>query len=144
MNNHTISVRKQMDLIYLYNGITWLFSGIFGLFDTIIFEFLQILALLCCLILIVISFYFKKEMQDEMSIKNLAYAKATTLTNMHIVAGCIICFILILYNIPVITNISLDVKNLLIPLFFIFLGIENIMIGILFRRNERKDEECTY
>jgi hypothetical protein len=55
MNSKTLSIGKQIDLLYLYIGITWLLTGSFGLFDGIIFNLLKIFALLGCMFFL--SFY---------------------------------------------------------------------------------------
>lgn len=144
MKGKTLSVGKQIDLLYLYIGITWLLAGIFGLFQGIIPNLLKIFALLGCIIFLTILSRSKKEMDDEMSIRNLEKAKAKTQTNMHIITCCIICIIRIIDFIPTIPKISVDLQTILVPIFFIYLGIEGIIIGLLFRKNERNEDECIY
>lgn len=144
MNSKTLSIGKQIDLLYLYIGITWLLIGSFGLFDGIIFNLLKIFALLGCIVFLIILSRSKKEMDDEMSIRNLEKAKAKAQTNMRIITCCLICIIRIIDFIPAIPKISVDLQTVIVPIFFIYLGIEGIIIGLLFRRNERNEDECTF
>ena len=85
----------------------------------------------------------KKEEQDELSIKNYDKARSHAMTYMHIV-----CFVIIialqLIGTFLSDDLSIDVKGLLVPCFFLGIGIEYIITGLLFRKYERDGEECIY
>lgn len=139
-----LSVTEQMDLLYLYSGISWIIGGIFMFFDGIIFTIIEIIAMLTLVISHIFVMRAKKENQDELSEKNYHEARSHALTYMHVIYAVIIIALQLIGLFNRDASLTIDVKELLIPLFFISLGIEYIMIGILFRKYERDGDECIY
>ena len=139
-----LSISTQMDYIYLSSGIGWTLTGVFALFDSMIFDTLQIIALLCSIFFTHKATFSEKEINDEMSIKNLAFAKASTIDFMRLIISCILLIVTVLLMFPIVPKITINISSLIVPMCFIYLGIENTLIGIFFRRNERNEEECTF
>lgn len=139
-----LSVTEQMDLLYLYSGIAWIIGGIFMFFDGILFTIIEIIAMLTLVISHIFVMRAKKENQDELSEKNYHKARSHALTYMHVIYAVIIIALQLIGLFNRDASLTIDVKELLIPLFFISLGIEYIMIGFLFRKYERDGDECIY
>lgn len=115
------------------------------LFDSILFTILECLAMLAVVISQISVMRAKKENQDELSIRNYDKARSHTLTFMHIIYFGII-ILLQIYNVLFNNDsaLAIDVKGLLIPCFFIAIGIEYIITNILFHKYERDGDECIY
>ena len=139
-----LSVTDQMNLFCFYSGIAWLIGGIVLFFDGIIFTIIEILAMLAICITHIVVMKAKKEKQDELSIKNYHIARSHALSIMHVIYMVILIALQIITTIPANATLSLEIKDMLIPAFFISLGIEYIIVGFLFRKYERDGEECIY
>lgn len=141
--NKSLSVLNQMNMLYLYSGFAWIVGGICMLFKGILPTILEIFAMLVIIITHIFVMKAKKEEQDELSIKNYDKARSHAMTYMHIV-----CFVIIialqLIDTFLSDDLSIDVKGLLVPCFFLGIGIEYIITGLLFRKYERDGEECIY
>lgn len=141
--NKSLSVLNQMNMLYLYSGFAWIVGGICMLFEGILPTILEIFAMLVIIITHIFVMKAKKEEQDELSIKNYDKARSHAMTYMHIV-----CFVIIialqLIGTFLSDALSIDVKGLLVPCFFLGIGIEYIITGLLFRKYERDGEECIY
>ena len=139
----SLSVLNQMNMLYLYSGFAWIVGGICMLFEGILPTILEIFAMLVIIITHIFVMKAKKEEQDELSIKNYDKARSHAMTYMHIV-----CFVIIialqLIGTFLTDNLGIDVKGLLVPCFFLGIGIEYIITGLLFRKYERDGEECIY
>ncbi len=140
----SLSVVEQMNMFYLYSGIAWIVSGIFGIFDGTIFTLIECIAFLTLIITYILTMHAKKENQDELSIKNYHKARSHALTYMHIIYMSLICILQLANMFFQTKSMTIEINKLLIPLFFISLGIEYIMIGLLFRKYEKDGEECIY
>jgi len=139
-----LSVTDQMNLFCFYSGIAWLIGGIVLFFDGIIFTIIEILAMLAICITHIVVMKAKKEQQDELSIKNYHTARSHALSIMHVIYMVILIVLQVITTIPANSAISIEIKDMLIPAFFISLGIEYIIVGFLFRKYERDGEECIY
>lgn len=139
-----LSVEQQINLLYAYNGIAWILGGIFQLFEGIIFYILIIIAMLISIFLLWKVIRSESEIEDEMSTKNLMQAKATTLTYMETVLGIITLTLIVVKKIPFFSNMNIYVQDLIVPVFFIYLGIQDLCIGILFHKYEREEDECLF
>lgn len=143
--NKTLSVISQMNMLYLYSGAAWILGGIFMLFDeAILFTVLECIAMLVIVVTHIFVMRAKKESQDELSIRNYDKARSHALTYTHIVAFLIIIALQIVGTFFSDDTFNIDVKGLLVPCFFIGIGIEYIITGILFRKYERDGDECIY
>lgn len=141
--NKSLSVLNQMNMLYLYSGFAWIVGGVCMLFEGILPTILEIFAMLVIIITHIFVMKAKKEEQDELSIKNYDKARSHAMTYMHIA-----CFVIIialqLIGTFLSDDLSIDVKGLLVPCFFLGIGIEYIITGLLFRKYERDGEECIY
>ena len=128
-----MSCAEQIRLLKVVSGIAWIVVGIFGCFENTICLIIQILALLLCAINIIRVSAAKKENSDEMAEENLCKAKAKTLDIMHGVF-CVIAIaaIFILGR----NTITLDWAKVIPATFFIVLGIEELIVGVVFRKLE--------
>lgn len=143
--NKPLSVISQMNMLYLYSGAAWILGGIFMLLnDSILFTILECIAMLVIVVSHIFVMRAKKESQDELSIRNYDKARSHALTYMHIVVFLMVIALQIIGTFFYDNPISIDVKGLLIPCFFIGIGIEYIITGILFRKYERDGDECIY
>jgi len=143
--NKSLSVINQMNMLYLYSGFAWILGGIFMLFnDSIICTILECVAMLVIIVSHIFVMRAKKESQDELSIRNYHKARSHAMTYMHIVVFLIVIALQIFGTFFSNNSLSIDVKGLLIPSFFIGIGIEYIITGILFRKYERDGDECIY
>lgn len=139
-----LSVTEQMNLFCFYSGIAWLIGGIAMFFDGIISTIIVILAMLAICATHLIVMKCKKERQDELSVKNYHQARSNVLSIMHIIYMVTLIALQIITTIPANEAMSISIKDMLIPAFFLSLGIEYIIVGILFRKYERDGEECIY
>jgi len=148
MKNHTnkkmLSVTDQMDLYFLYSGIAWIILGISIFFDHLIFTIVEAF----CLSILIFTHIFvikaKKENQDELSIKNYHKARSHVLTYMHLVYFAFILIAIISNLLRHEAIMKINITHVLLPLFFVSLGIEYFLVGILFRKYEREGEECIF
>ena len=70
-----------------------------------------------------------------MSIDNKIKASAMTQSIMHIIFCAAAVVLFALTSFP---NLHLDWKNLIVPVFFIFIGIEYIIWGLSFKKLEEE------
>jgi len=140
----SLSVINQMNMLYLYSGFAWIAGGICMFFDGILPTILEIIAMLVIIVTHIFVMKAKKEAQDELSIKNYDKARSHAMTYMHIVCFLIIIALQVVGTFLSDSAMSIDVKGLLIPCFFLGIGIEYIITGLLFRKYERDGEECIY
>lgn len=126
-----LTVTNQMNLLYLITGASWILAGIFSLFDNLPCTILKCIALICSIISLVKVVVSEKEMLDEMAEQNLNAAKARTLTYMRIIL-CLAFIILKLLSINDMFD-QIEWGAILLPSFFIYLGIENLLTGTFFK-----------
>ena len=136
MKENVISVGKQTKYLTTLNGFAWICAGIFSLFDNVPCEILKIVSLACSLILLLRVQFYQKENDDEMSIKNMTYARAATQKTMHylLLFATLVCMLFFLF--PASRNIN--VKHLIVPIFFLIVGIEDLLIGHYFKHFEKE------
>lgn len=113
------------------------------LFDSILFTILECLAMFAVIISLFYVMSATKENQDELSIRNYDKARSHTLTFMHIIIFVIIIILKIYGVLFNNSTLAADVKSLIVPYFFIVIGIEYIITNI-FRKYERDGDECIY
>jgi hypothetical protein len=81
---NVMSIGKQIKYLKTFNGIAWIGTGFFEIFDNIPCEILTIICLLCSVFLLVRVQTATKEAEDEMAERNLMGARALTQMQMHI------------------------------------------------------------
>ena len=129
----SMSFAEQIRLLKVISGVAWIVVGISGCFENIICSIIQVLALLVCITNIVRVSVAKKENSDEMADENLCKAKAKTLDMMH----GIFCVIAIAAMFILGRNtITLDWSEVIPAAFFILLGVEELSVGVAFRKLE--------
>ena len=133
-NEKVMSINSQVFWGKTFVGFLWIGAGISGMFDTLFFNFLHMLFLACAVVLMVVILRAKRENDDEMSEYNYMKAKAISTTIMHIIY-CIamiasaLCFGLL-------QDAGLSWGRIIARIFFIIMGIQDVVIGIVFHRLE--------
>jgi hypothetical protein len=133
---NVMSIGKQMKYLKTFNGIAWIGTGIFEIFDNIPCEILTITCLLCSAFLLVRVQTATKEIEDEMAERNLIGARALTQMQMHILF-CVTAVVLMFLS-KISLPFPIDWKQVIIPVFFIVIGIEDLLIGIHFKQLEEE------
>jgi hypothetical protein len=133
---NVMSIGKQIKYLKTFNGIAWIGTGIFEIFDNIPCEILTIICLLCSVFLLVRVQTATKEAEDEMAERNLIGARALTQMQMHILFCIAAVLLMFLVKMPL--PFSINWKQAIIPVFFIIMGIEDLLIGIHFKRLEEE------
>lgn len=134
MKDKVMSVKKQIKYLKTLNGIAWVVTGIFELFDNIPCIILTIISLSCSTFLLLKVQLSEKENQDEMASRNLSDAKAMTLMQMHIIFCVASVFLIVFVKFPIAHQI--DWSRFIVPAFFIILGIEDLLTGMYFKKLE--------
>ena len=129
----SMSFADQIRLSKVVCGISWIVAGFSGFFDNIVCSIIQFLAYLIFPISIILISTAKKENPDEMANENLCKAKAKTL---DIMCFCIaiIGIMAILIQIP--NTISLDWSKVVTAAIFFVLGINELLVGVIFQKLE--------
>ena len=131
----TMSFAEQIQTLKVVTGAAWICVGVFSCINNPIFTILQIVALLVCIVNVVRVSSAEKEESDEMAQENLYKAKAKALDLMHGILGLIaIAAMLFLGK----NTVTLDWAEVIPAIFFIILGIQELMIGITFRKLEEE------
>ena len=134
MNDKTMSVTNQIKYMKTFNGVAWIFTGIFDIFDNIPCLILTIISLSCSIFLILKVQLSEKENEDEMASRNLSEARAKTLVRMHAILCIAATFLVIFVKFPIAHKI--DWSQFIVPAFFIIIGIEDLLTGIYFKKLE--------
>lgn len=129
-----MSIGKQIKYLKTFNGVAWIGTGIFEIFDNIPCEILTIICLLCSVFLLIRVQTSTKEAEDEMAERNLLGARALTQMQMHMLFCAIAVILMVLTKLP----LSFDWKQIILPVFFIIMGIEDLLIGIHFKQLEEE------
>ena len=135
MTDKTMSISNQVKYLKTLNGITWILAGISDIFSGAIPSTLTSIFLIISLVLQLKVSLSKKESDDEMSIDNKIKAGAMTQSIMHIIF-CTAA--VVLFSLTRFPNLHIDWKNLIVPVFFIFIGIEYIIWGLSFKKLEEE------
>ena len=131
----TMSFAEQIRTIKFVNGHAWIMAGIFGCFDNMICRIFQILALLVGIINVFYVFAAKGESSDEMADENLCKAKANALDNTQRIF-CFIAILAMLISKKNAITITLDWSRVIPAVFFILLGVQDLIVGRTFRKLE--------
>lgn len=133
MKKNILSIGNQIKYLKTLNGIAWILTGIFDIFHN---PYCSIICVVCSIFLMGKVHFSTKEQEDEMAIKNLKDAIAST----HTIMDILFCIAIIAIRIITIFSFSQNInwKDLIVPAFFIILGIENLLIGLKFNLLEKE------
>lgn len=131
MSRKIMSFRKQMTYLTTLNGIAWICTGIFDMFNNQLCHILNHISLLCSLFLIVKVTISEKENDDEMARQDLTKARSLTLRVLHRIFCFGMLFLAIFIKFPISDEISW--KQVIAPTFFIAIGLEYLLTGIFFK-----------
>lgn len=131
-NKNELSITDQIKIRYAKHGFSWILTGILRFFDNIPCRILSTIALAVSIYFLVKYMFANKEAEDEMATQNLWKAKAYTLDQMKI----IFCLALLaMTTLNFFTNqyfLAANIEQVLVPIAFLIMGVENFLIGIIF------------
>lgn len=115
-------------------GLLWIGVGITDMFDGLVMNIIHILLLVGAIAVFVVLMRANREEDDEMSDYNYMKAKAKTRNLMHYVycGGAILSALVF----GLLQNADIYWAQVISGLFFILMGIQDLITGIVFRRLE--------
>lgn len=135
-----LSISSKMLWGGIIIGIFRVAFGIIGCFESVDIRFIATLFLVLSAVIQVVLFMVKSEEDDEMSESYLKEAKSMASDISNIIILCLITVLLIasvfVDTKEITKRLSADILNLAIHVPFIFIGINNIMTGVIFRKLE--------
>lgn len=137
-NKKELSVTKQIRIRYAMHGIAWMVTGLFKFFDNIPCRCISIIALIISVFLLVKFLFADREMEDEMAEQNLYKAKAATLDILKIIVCVALIIMTAIDFVFEIELLSANLKNIIVPILFIIMGIENLLIGVIFNHYDKE------
>lgn len=137
MDKKVMSISEQVKYLKILNGIMWILIGVFDIFDGIVCSIITAVLLIIAIIFIKVVWNAEKEDDDELSYINRLKASDDTLRIMNIVFF-IMCSALLLLRLVSIISIKIPWEKLIVPMFFIVIGIKNIIWGICFKKYEEE------
>ena len=134
MKKEIMPIGKQIFLSKIFVGCTWIGSGAFGIFDNLACNILHLLCLAAAVTVMVVLMRADLEEDDEMAEYNYTKANAKTTTVMHIVfcAGSVLSAIVV----GLLKDTNIPWHRVISEMFFLLMGIQNIVTGIIFRKLE--------
>ena len=129
-----LSVGEQVKRQFLLNGTAWIIVGVLGLFDNTVCSIISIVFLMISLYLTLSILLGKREKLDEMATKNLNNATYTSF-----IIGQIILFVVAIGfgNIAIkFIGIDVNLTSYINSCIYIFIGIEDLIVGLKFRMLE--------
>lgn len=138
MNNETseLNIGSQVFWGKIIPGILWVGAGITGMFKSISFQILHMIFLIVVVLMALRLMKAKCEKEDEMAKHNLIVAKAKTRDIMHIVFCAASIFTALGFGLLQIADIEISFPRIVARSFFILMGIQDIITGIIFRKLE--------
>lgn len=136
MKKNILSIGNQIKYLKTLNGIAWILTGIFDMFNNTYCTIATIVCIVCSVFLVGKVHFSTKEQEDEMAIENLKDAIVST----HMIMNILFCTAIIVVRVITIFSFSQNInwENLIVPAFFIILGIENLLIGLKFNQLEKE------
>ena len=129
-----MSISTQSFWSSIVIGILWIGVGITDMFDGLVVNIVHAVLLASTIIVMVAIMKAKREEDDEMSDYNYMKAKAKTRDLMHFVyCGSAIVSALVF---GLLQNADIYWAQVISGLFFILMGIQDLITGIVFRRLE--------
>ena len=129
-----MSVKTQIFLAKTFAGLCWIGAGVSGYFDSVFTDVLQIIFLARVVIALIVLVKAKREIYDEMFLENYQHAQAKTEDVMHGVFCIATVLTPFLKLVP--SSASWDWPLIMAWTFFVILGIQNLITGILFWKYE--------
>lgn len=134
MKKEPLRVGTQVFWGKIFVGCAWIGYSIFGIFDNLACNILQIICSLPAIVVMVVLMRIDLEEHDEMAEYNYTKAKAQTSQYMHIVF-CV-CSVLSAIIVGLLKDAGVPWHRVIPVLFFLLMGIQNIITGIIFRKLE--------
>lgn len=134
MKKELMPIGKQIFLSKIFVGCTWIGSGAFGMFDNLVCNILHLLCLVAAVTFMVVLMRADLEEDDEMAEYNYTKANAKTTKVMHIIyCACSVLSIVVIY---LLKDADILWYRVIPEMFFLLMGIQNIVTGIIFRKLE--------
>lgn len=134
MKKEPLSIGTQMFWGKIFVGCAWIGYSVLGIFDYLVCDILQIACLLSAIVIMVVLMRIDLEEDDEMAEYNYTKAKAQTTKYMHIVF-CV-CSVLSAILVGLLKDAGIPWHRVIPEIFFLLMGIQNIITGIIFRKLE--------
>lgn len=132
--NKAMSISIQSFWGRIVIGILWIGVGIVEMLDGLVVNIVQAVLLVGAVIILVAVTRADREKGDEMSDYNCTKAKAKTSDLMHFVfCGAAIVSALVF---GLLKNADISWTRVIPSLFFILIGIQNLIMGVVFCRLE--------
>ena len=133
-------VGRQIYLLKVVSGIAWIVAGISHCFDSLFFDIVQFVAMSLCVCVLFWVQFSKKEKMDEMAEQDLMKAQSITMQIMHICLCIVACGVIIFEAISRNAGFHMNVEwtTVLYAGLFLYMGIEDLLTGVLFKRNEEE------
>ena len=118
-----------------WHGFVWLVSGSLGFLGGFIYLISTLTALILCILILMRTLMAKKESPDEMAERNINRAKARAMDYMQLA-----CLVLVLVGVAVFSlfdiHLNITPSMLLLNATFILMGMNDLLVGILFKKYE--------
>ena len=134
MKKEPMSIGKQMFWGKIFVGCLWIGSGVSGMFGNLVCNILHLLCLVAAIMVAVVLMRIDLEEDDEMAQYNYTIARAKTTNVMHIVFCA--CSVLSAVVVVLLKNAAVAWYRVIPELFFLLMGIQNVVTGIIFRKLE--------
>ena len=125
-------VGRQIYLLKVISGIAWIVAGISYCFDSLFFDIVQIIAMSLNVCILFWVQFSKKEKMDEMADQDLMKAQSITMQIMHI------CLCIVACGVIIFGDKNIEWNTIIFAGLFIYMGIEELLTGVLFKRNEEE------
>ena len=135
--NKLVSIRSQMFWLHIVIGTLWIGVGISNMFDNLFFDIVHAVLLVSTIVVVIIIWRSNCEENDEMSEYNHMKAKAKAHHYMNYVycGGALISSVLFSL-LQVATDFDIYWVKIIVGIFFILMGIQDLITGIVFNRLE--------
>lgn len=134
MSKKVLSYKDQVKYEYFLNGVLWLLAGILSIPESDVCALISAIFLVCAGGLTVRGIIGKKEKEDEMAEAHINEAMSFSflagqimLIALSLVVGDFFGFIL---------KKPVDISNYISEIVFIIVGIQNIIVGVHFKKLE--------
>ena len=129
-----MSIGAQTFLGKTVIGLLWIGVGITDMFDSLVMNIVHAVLLVGTIVVLVVVMRANREEDDEMSDYNYMKAKARTRDLMHFVyCGAAIVSALVF---GLLQNVDIYWAQVISGMFFILMGVQDLITGIVFRRLE--------
>ncbi len=138
-----ISLSKRATWTFVIEGLIFVALGIIGCFNVGYLRFISACLLTVATIIVIVFFKINTDEFDEMAEKNLMESAVWSYRTVNMIIYIIIFALIGIYSYLKSKSFEkqvsvTDVVNLLIHIPFVFIGIKDILTGVLFIRKERE------